>query len=95
VVLDVDFDREPVDASSQLRILTATEQIAPHPIAAHPRVPKKVMSKVTQSLLSIAADPGGRDLLRTVRMTDPIRADYARDYKPLENLDINSLANEF
>lgn len=95
VTLDVDFDREPSDVSSQLRILTATEKIAPHPLAAHPRVSKKVQVEVTKALLKLAAEPTGRELFKTVRILDPVKADYTRDYKALEAIDIDLLGGQF
>jgi phosphonate transport system substrate-binding protein len=92
--LDVDFDRETADVSSQLRILSTTEPIAPHPVAAHPRVPKKIMKTVTRALFKIAREPDGRELFRSIRMPDPIKADYGRDYQRLEEIDIDLLSNQ-
>jgi phosphonate transport system substrate-binding protein len=59
--------------------------MAPHPIAAHPRIPKKMRKKVTEAVIRIAQDDDGKKLLRTVRMPAPLmHADYNRDYRSLE-----------
>ena len=80
------LDHEPKELQSQLRILFVTPEFMPHPFSAHPRIPQKVREKVITGFLSIANDPAGRAMLKSIQLAEPIRADYARDYKKLEKL---------
>lgn len=80
------LDHEPKELQSQLRILFATPNFMPHPFSAHPRVPQNTREKVIAGFLNIASDPAGRAMLKAIQFSQPIRADYARDYKGLEKL---------
>lgn len=90
-VLDVDFDAQPDDVKAQLTPLVRTPKMAPHPISAHPRVPKKLQQAVTAAVIRLSATPEGRSLLQDVQLTGPVAADYARDYKMLEKMDYDAL----
>ncbi len=80
------LDHEPKELQSQLRILFTTPNFMPHPFSAHPRIPQRVREKVITGFLKIATDPTGRGLLKAIQIAQPIRADYIRDYKSLEQL---------
>lgn len=83
--LDVALNRESVDVSNNLRSIYETPPMAPHPIAAHPRIPEKIRTQVAKAIMRIAQDDVGKQLLKTVRMPPPlVFADYNRDYKSLE-----------
>ena len=90
-VLDVDFDNQPPDIKAQLRPLIYTPKMAPHPVSAHPRVPKQLQEAVAASVLALQQTAEGRKLLQSVQLTDPVAADYARDYKVLEKMDYDAL----
>lgn len=80
------LDKEPEEVRAGLRVLWETPGVAPHPISAHPRVSPQNREAVTAALLRLAQDPAGQALLKEVLMPQPVRADYARDYQPLEKL---------
>jgi phosphonate transport system substrate-binding protein len=80
------FEREPAELRAQLRVLYETPQTVPHCLAAHPRVPAAVREAVIREILDMAASESDRKLLDPVQLTDPVRADYARDYAPLGRL---------
>ncbi|MBI5069429.1 MAG: phosphate/phosphite/phosphonate ABC transporter substrate-binding protein [Deltaproteobacteria bacterium] len=82
--LDSALELEDAESSGLIRPLLTSASFAPHPIAAHPRVPAALREKVASAVLEMARDEGDRPLLAAVRMPDPLRADYDRDYKPLE-----------
>jgi len=84
---------ETADTRKQLRALAVTPEIAPHPFSAHPRVPRTVQAAVTKATLATAAAPEGAELLRTIRMANPVIAEYDRDYRALEEIDIKGLTN--
>lgn len=75
----------------EFRILMETEKIASHPLAAHPRVPEKVRSAITNGVLSLAKSESGRRLLSVVRLSDPVKADFKRDYGMFADVDFNRL----
>jgi phosphonate transport system substrate-binding protein len=85
--------RESQSTRDQLRAVVFTPEIAPHPLSAHPRVPKKDQEAVKQATFAIAATQDGSDLLKSVRLANPISADYGRDYRSLEQIDVKGLTN--
>ena len=80
------LDKEPEEVRMALRVLWETPEAAAHPISAHPRVRPKDREAVTAALLRMAQDPAGQAMLKEILMTQPVRADYQRDYQPLEKL---------
>lgn len=80
---------EPEEIRANLRVLMETPGVPPHPLSAHPRVPETVRKSVTEALLRIAAEPGGQALMGKVQMESLRRADYARDYLPLEKFGLD------
>jgi phosphonate transport system substrate-binding protein len=80
------FDSLPVTLRGQLRMLYETPGVAPHPLAAHPRVDPALRARVAAAVLALSSDVDGRALLAAVRMPHPVAADYARDYAPREAL---------
>ncbi len=90
-VLNVDFDAQPADVKAKLRILMQTPYLAPHAIAAHPRIPQAAQQAVAHAVLQMAEKPETAILLKPVQLGKPVPADYERDYKPLESLDYEAL----
>lgn len=85
------LNHEPAELQSQLRVLFTTPGYMPHPFSAHPRIPQRIREKVIAGFLSIAADRTGRDLLKAIQMAQPTPADYARDYRELEQLKLEQI----
>lgn len=90
-VLDVDFDAQPEDVKAQLTPLVRTPKMAPHPISAHPRVPKQLQQALEAAVIKMGSTAEGKKLLRAVQLSDPVPADYARDYKVLGKMDYDAL----
>lgn len=86
-----ELEREPEDTRSQLRQVVTTPDFAPHPLSAHPRVAANVRNAVTRAMLAIGTTPDGAELLKTLRLQDLVAADYERDYRALEAIDIKGL----
>jgi phosphonate transport system substrate-binding protein len=80
------FQREPDAVAVQLRVLFETPGVAPHPLAAHPRVSREQRKALTEAILHLREDAAAAPLLQGVQMAEPVVADYARDYQPLERL---------
>lgn len=83
------LDREPAAIRSRLRALYTTPGTAPHPIAAHPRVPRAVREKIAKALIGMNHDEAGRRLLAEVELGNALEADYSRDYLPLARLNLD------
>ncbi len=82
--LDLSIETEPEETRALIRPILATATTASHALAAHPRVPAQVRSKLAQAILAMARDPADRLLLAAVRVPDPEPADYEREYRALE-----------
>lgn len=78
--LDISMTADIPELVNEFRILLETEKIAPHPLAAHPRVPKKLQDAVTAAVLAFDSNKQSRKMLETVKLVKPIRADFKRDY---------------
>ena len=83
------LSEEPEELRSTLRVLMETPGVAPHPLSAHPRIPEAVRRLVTETLLGLAQDAAGQAMLKDIQMAAPVRADYARDYQPLEKFGLD------
>lgn len=78
--------REPEDLRQRLRVLYSSPQFAPHPIAVHPRTTLQQQTALTQLFLRLATTGDGRRMLSEIAISEPISADYQRDYSSLEKL---------
>lgn len=77
---------EPPEVQAQLRILFETPEVAPHPLCAHPRVPAAVRQAVVDAMLEMGRNPAMQRQLAEMQISRAVKADYARDYQPLEKL---------
>lgn len=77
-----------------LRVLFETPPSAPHPLAAHPRVPAAVQQAVRDALLGWTARSADAALLAAMQLPAPVAADYRRDYAPLERLRLEKFVVE-
>ncbi len=88
-----EMNNESAETRRQLREVVETPQIAPHPLSANPRVPAKVRDAVAKAIIAIGSSQTGADMLKRLRLGDPVPADYAKDYAPLEVMDIKKLTD--
>lgn len=86
------LNKEPAELQNELRVIYETPAVAPHPIAAHPRVPASARKTLRDAILRLAQDSRSHRLLRAVGIPKPVIADYARDYQPLEPLELGRFA---
>jgi len=80
------LNKESNALRSNLNILFKTPEIAPHPLAAHPRVKAEVRKKIIAAILAMGADSESSKLLAAIQIPRPVKADYQRDYAGLEKL---------
>ncbi len=83
------LEKEPAGVRARLNVIFTAPGVAPHPLAAHPRVPADVRARVMAALLKLERDPAGRKMLAAVELDHLQVADYARDYAPLEKLKLS------
>ncbi len=92
-ILNAELEKEPEENRSQIRMLIETPAISPHPLCAHPRVPKQVQKAVKEASIAVAGTKDGAELLKSIRLAAPVTADYTKDYGPLEDIDVMKLSN--
>lgn len=83
--LDTPLNSEPAEVRAQLKTIYETQPIASHPITAHPRVPEGLRQAVIDAVLRISGDKNS-SIMKNIQMPEPVRADYQKDYMPLEKL---------
>ncbi len=84
------LEKEPAAVQARLTVLYTTPGVPSHPLAAHPRVPADIRERLTTALLQLDRTPEGRKLLQAVELDRTLAVDYARDYAPLEKLNLGS-----
>jgi phosphonate transport system substrate-binding protein len=84
--VNLTLERESPETRQALRVLYETPPVVPHPLSAHPRLPTALQETLTRAALRLHEDEAGRALLQRVDLAEPVRADQARDYQPLEQL---------
>lgn len=82
------LEREEPNLRNRLKPLYETPGYAAHPVLAHPRVPNRVREALINALIELARQSDGKSLLDAIQIPQPVRADYARDYGPLEALNL-------
>jgi len=85
------LEKENPDIQAQLRVLYETPPAASHPVVVHPRVPAKVRDAVQQAFLKMGTDATFTERLLAISVSAPVKADYRRDYAPLQALHLERL----
>jgi len=80
--------RERLEVQSQLHVIYKTPSVSSHPLVVHHRVPKKVALAVQASIINLAKNKKGKDILKAILIPEPVAAVFARDYKPLQELNL-------
>lgn len=83
------FDSQPQALRDRLRVIHTTTKVPPHPVVAHPRVPRVVQDKVRQAFLDMGTTADGRALLAAVPV-QRIGPASARDYEVIEQLGLKA-----
>ncbi len=81
-------DEEP-GIQDKLTVLYKTPGAASHPIAAHLRVPAQLRKSVEKAIVKIAADPKNKEMMNKINMSEPVGADYQKDYERLSHLGLD------
>lgn len=89
--LDLNFRDDFPELNDQLKIIYQSPKVASHPIAAHPRVPKAVRSRVERQILAMDRTEAGRTLLQQIGFPHPVKANTERDYSIFRDIDDSRL----
>ena len=73
----------------QLRILFETPKTASHCLSVHPRVSPAVRKIVLNTILGLGAKKSEEKWLEKIQLAAPVKANYDKDYKPLEALGLD------
>ncbi|MCK4708490.1 MAG: phosphate/phosphite/phosphonate ABC transporter substrate-binding protein [Gammaproteobacteria bacterium] len=87
------FNRQSDKIKNNLKIIHTTTPVAPHPLAAHPRVGKEVYNKVKQAFIDLAATDTGKKLLAKIPMKKAGPATI-KDYRPLAEMKLKRFYQE-
>jgi len=81
--------KQRAEVQQALKIIYTTPGNPSHPLTVHSRVPHDVKLAVQQAILKLADTDEGRKLLNAILLSDPVKADYERDYLPLKSLKLD------
>ena len=85
------FNSQPDEIKSKLKIIYETTSVSPHPLMAHPRVPKADMEKIKSAFLEIGKSEQGQKILKGIPMKQIGEASMD-DYKLLDELGLDKFA---
>lgn len=77
--------KETNEHQKHLKIIHKTKAVAPHPIAVHPRVPKKDIKKIKTTFLEMNTDLEGKALLKKIPIKAVGKAE-AKDYASIKKM---------
>lgn len=84
------FGNMPAEIRDQLRILWSSEPMPPFTFSAHPRAPKEAIQKIQQTMLKMADDPEGLELLKSINMKG-IAPAHDSEYETVRKLKLLTL----
>ncbi|MGB1109939.1 MAG: phosphate/phosphite/phosphonate ABC transporter substrate-binding protein [Gammaproteobacteria bacterium] len=79
------LNRQKAQIRDNLTIIHKTTPVAPHPLAAHPRVPAEVVTAITQAMLALGEDAKGKAMLAKIPMKQ-IGPASIEDYEELKKM---------
>ncbi|MDH5326941.1 MAG: phosphate/phosphite/phosphonate ABC transporter substrate-binding protein [Gammaproteobacteria bacterium] len=80
------LDREPTALRTQLQVIYETPGMSPHPLFAHPRVPKNLRDRIVQIILAMPEDTKNAIILERIKIHHPVKADFQTDYASIRSL---------
>lgn len=80
--------KEPDDIKNHLVVIYETPGTPSHPISAHARISESFRRKMISAILALPGNPAGKELLLKIQFSEPVEADYQKDYLPLKRLGI-------
>ncbi|MDH5601200.1 MAG: phosphate/phosphite/phosphonate ABC transporter substrate-binding protein [Gammaproteobacteria bacterium] len=81
------LNQQRINIKGALKVLHRTPEVAPHPLAAHPRVPVEVRDKIKNTFLLLGKNEIGRALLAKIPIKKVGEANVT-DYSPLKKFNL-------
>jgi phosphonate transport system substrate-binding protein len=81
--------KERPEVRENLRVIYEVPSTITHAVIANPKVPEEVRESVQKLLLELSATEKGQALLNSIFLPQPIKADFERDYAPLNSLNLD------
>ena len=81
------FSQQKKNIRDNLKIIFETKKVSPHPIVAHPRVPKAVVENIKKALLEMGKDKQLNKLLQKIPIKK-IGVAKIEDYKELRGMEL-------
>jgi len=82
------LSKENKAVKQNLKIIYETPAFPSHPLTVHKRVPDKVKQAIQSALIELHQSEEGKKILAAILLSNPIKADYDIDYRPLKSLDL-------
>ena len=79
---------QPKNIRDALKIIYKTPQVAPHPVAAHPRLTSAIHEKIREAFLQMGDSPEDNILLAKIPMKQAGQANM-EDYAPLKEMGLD------
>lgn len=85
------LEAEPQEIRQKLRVIYETPGYRSHPIITSSKISRSLRDKLLHAFINLEKSDQGRALLLGVQLNEPIAVTYQKDYKPLENLNLDKL----
>ena len=82
------LQKQSANIRDALKVIYKTPHVAPHPVAAHPRIDQATRDKVREAFLQLGNTPEGRELLARIPMKQVGQATL-EDYAPLKQMGLD------
>ncbi len=82
------FSQQPDKITSQLRVISKTQEVPPHPITVHKRVPADIQQAVSDAFIRIADTEAGAKLLRNIPMISAGKTNI-QEYQSLNDMQLD------
>ena len=79
---------QPEYVRNELRVIYKTPEVAPHPLAAHPRIGEETWSRISKAFLQLGNTQADSALLSRIPMKQAGQASMA-DYEPLRKMGLD------
>ncbi|MDH5600769.1 MAG: phosphate/phosphite/phosphonate ABC transporter substrate-binding protein [Gammaproteobacteria bacterium] len=78
------LERENEALRNQLQVIYTTPGIKSHPVMVHPSVAKTTRQAIQSEILKLSETEEGKNLLKSIKLQNPVSASYEDDYKQIE-----------